>query len=267
MTGRYQTRFGHEFNSVARHSGLPLTETTIADRLKSLGYATCAIGKWHLGSGPEYRPIRRGFDEFYGTLANTPYYHPTQFVDSRVSPDVQEVEDDAFYTTDAYGARAVDWLEKHKDAPWFLYVPFNAQHAPLQAPQKYLDRFPNIADENRKQFAAMMSAMDDAVGRILGKVRELGQEENTLIVFTSRQRRPDALDDLEERAAPRLQGDHLGGGRPRPDVLAVEGDDPRRHDLRAPDRSSSTSCRPPWPRPGERSTRRGSSTAWTCCRT
>ncbi len=184
LTGRYQTRFGHEFNSVARHSGLALTETTIANRLKSLGYATCAIGKWHLGSGPEYRPIKRGFDEFYGTLANTPYYHPTQFVDSRVSPDVQEVEDESFYTTDAYGDRAVDWLEKHKDAPWFLYVPFNAQHAPLQAPQKYLDRFPNIEDEDRKLFAAMMSAMDDAVGRILGKVRELGQEENTLIVFT-----------------------------------------------------------------------------------
>jgi arylsulfatase A-like enzyme len=129
--------------------------------------------------------MRRGFDEFYGTLANTPYFHPTQFVDSRVSPDVQEVEDDAFYTTDAYAARAVDWLGKHKDTPWFLYVPFNAQHAPLQAPQKYLDRFPHIADEKRRLFAAMMSAMDDAVGRILGKVRELGQEKDTLIVFLS----------------------------------------------------------------------------------
>src|SRR5688572_23745296 len=142
LTGRYQTRFGHEFNSVARQAGLALSETTIADRLKSLGYATCAIGKWHLGDGPQYRPMRRGFDEFYGTLANTPFYHPRNFVDSRISPDVRPVEDDAFYTTDAYAERAVDWLEKHKDSPWFLYVPFNAQHAPLQAPQKYLDRFP-----------------------------------------------------------------------------------------------------------------------------
>src|SRR5262245_25700494 len=72
MTGRYQTRYGHEFNSVARRMGLPLTETTIADRLKKAGYATCAIGKWHLGDALEYRPMRRGFDEFYGTVANTP---------------------------------------------------------------------------------------------------------------------------------------------------------------------------------------------------
>src|ERR1041384_260063 len=66
MTGRYQTRFGHEFNGVARVSGLPLTETTFADRFRSLGYATCAIGKWHLGGGPEYRAMKRGYDEFYG---------------------------------------------------------------------------------------------------------------------------------------------------------------------------------------------------------
>ena len=100
-----------------------------------------AIGKWHLGNKPKYRPMKRGFDEFYGTLANTPFYHPNAFVDSRVSNDSERIDDDAFYTTDAYGDRAVDWLDKHKDNPWFLYVPFNAQHAPLQAPEKYLRPF------------------------------------------------------------------------------------------------------------------------------
>ena len=185
MTGRYQTRFGHEFNSVPVTMGLPLTETTFADRFHALGYATCAIGKWHLGMKPEYRPMKRGYDEYFGTLANTPYYHPTNFVDSRVSPEVQPVTDNAFYTTDAYAERAVDWLEKHKDGPWYLYLPFNAQHGPLQAPQKYLDRFPNIPEGQRRTFAAVMSALDDAVGRVLAKVRELGQEEQTLIVFTS----------------------------------------------------------------------------------
>jgi arylsulfatase A-like enzyme len=185
MTGRYQTRFGHEFNSVPVTLGLPLTETTFADRFHALGYATCAIGKWHLGQKPEYRPMRRGYDEFFGTLANTPYYHPTNFVDSRVSPDVQPVTDNEFYTTDAYAERAVDWLEKHKNGPWYLYLPFNAQHAPLQAPKKYFDRFPNIPEGQRRNFAAVMSALDDAVGRVLAKVRELGQEEQTLVVFTS----------------------------------------------------------------------------------
>jgi arylsulfatase A-like enzyme len=185
LTGRYQTRFGHEFNSVANQSGLALSEATLADRLKGLGYSTCAIGKWHLGGRPDYRPIKRGFDEFYGTLANTPFFQPTRFVDSRVSPDVQQVTDDAFYTTDAFAERAVDWLAKQQGRPWFLYLPFNAQHAPLQAPQKYLDRFSHIEDEKRRTFAAMMSAMDDAVGQVLAKVREMGQEENTLIFFLS----------------------------------------------------------------------------------
>ena len=183
MTGRYPTRFGHEFNAVARSSGLSLKETTLATRLKALGYSTAAIGKWHLGDSAEYHPTKRGFDEFYGTLANTPFYHPTNFIDSRKSPDVQKIEDADFYTTDAYAERAVDWLSKQTNGPWFLYLPFNAQHAPLQAPKKYLDRFPNITDEKRKIFAAMMSGMDDAVGRVMGKVREMGQEENTLVFY------------------------------------------------------------------------------------
>ncbi len=183
MTGRYPTRFGHEFNSVANKTGLHLKETTLADRLKSLGYATAAVGKWHLGGGPEYRPTKRGFDEFFGTLANTPFFHPTNFVDSRISEDVRKIDDDSFYTTDAYADRSVDWIEKNKSKPMFLYLPFNAQHAPLQAPQKYLDRFPNITDEKRKMFAAMMSAMDDAIGRVLAKVREIGQEDNTMYFF------------------------------------------------------------------------------------
>jgi arylsulfatase A-like enzyme len=183
LTGRYPTRFGHEFNSTHNAVGLSAKETTMADRLKAQGYATAAVGKWHLGHQPSNLPTKRGFDEFFGTLANTPFFHPTNFVDTRVSNEVQKVEDDKFYTTDAYAERAVDWLEKNKTKPWFLYLPFNAQHAPLQAPQKYLDRFPNIADEKRKLFAAMMSAMDDAVGRVLEKVRELKQEENTLVFF------------------------------------------------------------------------------------
>ncbi len=183
MTGRYPTRFGHEFNSVANKTGLHLKETTLADRLKSLGFATAAVGKWHLGGGPEYRPTKRGFDEFFGTLANTPFFHPTNFVDSRISDDVRKIDDDSFYTTDAYADRSVDWIEKNKSKPMFLYLPFNAQHAPLEAPKKYLDRFPNITDEKRKLFAAMMSAMDDAIGRVMTKVREIGQEENTLYFF------------------------------------------------------------------------------------
>jgi arylsulfatase A-like enzyme len=185
MTGRYPTRFGHEFNSVANVTGLRLDQTTLATRLKTLGYATAAIGKWHLGGGPEYRPTRRGFDEFFGTLANTPFFHPTNFVDSRVSNDVRAMTDPTFYTTDAYAERALDWMTKNASKPYFLYLPFNAQHAPLQAPKKYLERFPKITDEKRQLFAAMMAAMDDAIGRVLAQVRAMGQEENTIFFFIS----------------------------------------------------------------------------------
>lgn len=219
LTGRYPTRFGHEFNEGGATGigkgavpfGLPLDQKTLADRLKAAGYSTCAVGKWHLGGGEKYLPMARGFDEFYGTVANTPFFNPPNFIDSRLSPKVTPVKDDSFYTTDAYAERAVDWLGKQKDKPFFLYMPFNAQHAPLQATKKYLDRFPNIEDEKRRTFAAMMSAMDDAVGKVLAKVREMGQEENTLVVFFSDNGGPTMQttsknDPLRGRKATTLEG-------------------------------------------------------------
>ena len=184
LTGRYQTRFGHEFNEGGAGDtfGLPLEEKTIANRMKDAGYATIAIGKWHLGwREPEFRPTARGFDEFYGTMANSAFFN-VRLVDTRKSPEPTPVKDDSFYTTEAYADRAVEFIEEHKSAPFFIYLPFNAQHAPLQAPKKYLDRFPQL-EGNRKTFAAMMSALDDAVGEVLGALDNNGLAENTLVVF------------------------------------------------------------------------------------
>lgn len=193
MTGRYQTRFGHEFNSTAQVAGLKLDEKTIAEYLKAEGYSTCAIGKWHLGTNEPYRPYQRGFDEFYGTLANTPFFHPTNFVDTRQSKTIQKIEDDRFYTTEAYAERAVDWLKRNAQESWFLYVPFNAQHAPLEAPDEVLAKFAHIKDERRRYFAAMMSIKDTAVGRILDQVKSMGQEDNTIVFFLSDNGGPTAL--------------------------------------------------------------------------
>jgi len=196
MTGRYQTRFGHENNSMAPGGGLPLTETTLANRLKALGYATCMVGKWHLGNAADRLPMARGFDEYFGVTGNPgSYFKPGGFIDSRVSPSVQNVNDPSFYTTDAFADRATDWLERHngspdknspdKDSPWFLYLPFNAIHAPREAPEKYLKRFANVANANDRALFAMTAAMDDAVGAVLKKIRALGQDDNTLIFFIS----------------------------------------------------------------------------------
>src|SRR5262245_35457825 len=188
-TGRYQTRFGHEFNEPVQAQrdsfGLPLSEKTIANRFKDLGYATGAIGKWHLGYTLDRRPTARGYDEFFGTLGNTPFFHPTNFVDSRKGTDIIPIEDDAFYTTDEYAKRAEEFISAHKSQPFLLYLPYNAQHVPSQAPQEYLDRFPNITDQSRKLYAGMLASFDDAVGRVLAALRAANLENDTLIFFTS----------------------------------------------------------------------------------
>lgn len=182
LTGRYQTRFGHEWNGRGPNFGLPLTEKTIADRFKDLGYATAAVGKWHLGDTPPYLATRRGFDEFYGTAANTPFFHPV-LIDTRVTDEGKRVEEEGFYATDAWAERSVDFIERNREKPFFLYLPFNAQHAPLQATQKYLDRFKNIEDGKRRTFAAMLSAMDDATGQVLEALRKHNLEENTIVFW------------------------------------------------------------------------------------
>lgn len=186
MTGRYQTRFGHENNKMADGLGLPLTEYTIANRLKELGYATCAIGKWHLGNSMDRLPMSRGFDEYFGVTGNPgSYSKPKGFIDSRKSNSVRSIEDPNFYTTEAFASRAVEWIEQHKDTPWFVYLPFNAIHAPRESTAKYLDRFSSVSNQNNRTLFAMTSAMDDAVGVVLNKIRKMGQEENTLIFFVS----------------------------------------------------------------------------------
>jgi arylsulfatase A-like enzyme len=129
--------------------------------------------------------MARGYDEFYGTLGNTPFILATNFLDSRHPAEPKTLTDPSFYTTDAYALRAEQFIAAHKDGPFFLYLPFNACHVPSQAPQKYLDRFPGITDQGRKLYAGMLSAMDDAVGRVLKALRDARQDENTLIFFLS----------------------------------------------------------------------------------
>jgi arylsulfatase A-like enzyme len=190
MTGRYQQRFGHEFNPgpptrPQPDFGLALSETTIAERLKGLGYVTGMFGKWHLGFEPRFQPQQRGFDEFFGFLGGMHHYLSTNEDPNNPILRSTKTIDKIDYTTDAFAREAASFIERHHDKPFFLYLPFNAVHAPLESTQKYLDRFSSIADKKRRTFAAMNSAMDDAVGRVLAKLREHKLEENTLIFFIS----------------------------------------------------------------------------------
>jgi arylsulfatase A-like enzyme len=192
MTGRYQQRFGHEFNPgpAARtpvNVGLPLTETTLADRLKTAGYATGMVGKWHLGYAPKFHPLKRGFEEYFGFLGGAHSYIDWEGDKANRILRGKEPVVEQTYLTEAFGREAEAFLDRHKkeDKPFFLYWTFNAVHLPLQATEKYLQRFPSITNKKRRTYAAMTSAMDDAVGRILDKLRDSGLEETTLIFYIS----------------------------------------------------------------------------------
>jgi arylsulfatase A-like enzyme len=180
LTGRYQTRFGHEFNPSGAEAGMPTTETTMADRLKSAGYATGLVGKWHLGEAARFHPQKRGFDEFFGFLEGSHSY-----VDDRgILRGTQAVEEKE-YLTDAFGREAVAFIDRHKAEPFFLYLAFNAVHTPMHATDARLKKFASIADPTRRTYAAMLVAMDEAVGRVMSQLQTVGLQENTLIVFIS----------------------------------------------------------------------------------
>ena len=189
LTGRYQQRFGFETNPgpeqyADEKFGLPLDQTTLAERLKGCGYVTGMVGKWHVGYKPELTPPKRGFDEFFGFLSGAHNYLPGSRR-SELRRGMEAITGEKEYLTDAFGREAVAFIEKNKERPFFLYLPFNAVHSPLEAVEKYLKRVEGIKDANRRTYAAMTVAMDDAVGRVLDTLRKESLEENTLIFFLS----------------------------------------------------------------------------------
>jgi len=203
LTGRYQGRFGFTTNPTINpkeeSAGIPVDEKNIAEVLGQVGYTSIIIGKWHMGTHPTHHPLNRGFDEFYGFLSGGHDYFP----ESLTLEDLSEVTEQwgwyrtklmhndtrvviNEYLTDELSNEAVSFVERHHDDenPFFLYLAYNAPHTPLQASQKYLDRFPNLTGK-RKIYAAMLSAVDDGVGRLLAKIREHDIEEETLIFYLS----------------------------------------------------------------------------------
>lgn len=188
LTARYQQRFGHEFNpggeggGGGNGTGLPLSETTIANRLKEAGYVTGLVGKWHLGAGPKHHPQQRGFDEFFGFLSGAHTYFNKQEA-SLLRGTTKITEPD--YLTDAFGREAVSFIERHQKQPFFLYLAFNAVHTPMEANNDRLARFSSISSKSRQTYAAMLSAMDDSVGKVLNALKNAKLEESTLIFFIS----------------------------------------------------------------------------------
>jgi arylsulfatase A-like enzyme len=190
MTGRYPHRFGFEHNSgperfAADNFGVPLTEKTLAERLQQAGYSTGMVGKWHIGFKEGLRPHERGFDFYFGFLSGAHTYLPGKQDANPLLRNGKPVTDEKEYLTDAFGREAVQFIERSKDKPFFLYLAFNAVHAPLEATNEYEKRTAAIQDPKRRTYAGMLTAMDDAVGRVLAKLREHKLEEQTLVIFYS----------------------------------------------------------------------------------
>jgi arylsulfatase A-like enzyme len=230
LTGRYQNRFGFEFNPIGAVNsdpgvGLPPGEITLAEALREAGYATSLVGKWHLGGTAKFHPQRNGFDEFFGFLHEGHYFVPppweghVTWLRRRTLPDGSQGRwtspdgriiwsthmghfepdydadnpvlrssqpvDEKENLTEAFTREAEDFISRHQSQPFFLYLAYSAVHSPLQGPEDYLSKFAHIDDIQRRIFAAMLTQLDDGVGRVLERLRSLGLIGNTLVVFLS----------------------------------------------------------------------------------
>jgi len=182
MTGRYQARTGHDANPTRAGRELLLSETTMAQRLKSVGYTTGIVGKWHLGdTGPEFMPAARGFDFAVGTVGNLGEGKGPAFYRGK---ELLKELPGAPITSPVFARESVSFIEQNQNKPWFLYLPFNAVHSPHVASAPWLEKFKHL-DRRLQNYAANLAEADEAIGAVLTKLRELEQEDNTLIFLIS----------------------------------------------------------------------------------
>lgn len=207
LTGRYQQRFGAAGHEPVPGNGLSLDEITIADRLREAGYVTGIVGKWHLGVTPEFHPLKRGFDEFFGFLDGGHVFFPDWPIiifpdETGAGPDFGEIPEgratldhqirrgterveEPEYLTDAFAREAVSFIQQHQKKPFFLYLSFNAVHTPMHATQDRLAKFDSVTHPVRKIYNAMTLAMDEAIGRVMDQLKRSGLEQDTLVFFIS----------------------------------------------------------------------------------
>lgn len=191
LTGRYHTRLG-VYDTSAGGERFNLGETTLAELLKQAGYRTAAYGKWHSGMQPPYHPNARGFDDFYGFASG----HWGNYFSPMLEHNGKIVKGEG-YLPDDLTQHGIDFIETNKEQPFFLYLPYNTPHSPMQVPDDYWNRFKDktlketyhgTEEENTdftKAALAMVENIDDNVGKITRKLKELDIENNTIILFMS----------------------------------------------------------------------------------
>ena len=189
LTGMYQQRFGHECNldSDVNNSFDP-NQITIAEALKTEGYNTGLIGKWHLGDKTQNHPLKNGFDYFWGFIsgARNYFYDPNEEFRNSIRNVVENYTQTKFdgYLTDVLGDKAIGFINKNHQLnnPFFLFLSFNAPHTPMHAKDDVLEKF---KDNPRQVYASMMWSMDEAIGNVVEALKENDQYENTIIYFLS----------------------------------------------------------------------------------
>lgn len=190
MTGRYPMRYGLQVGVIPQGGtyGVALDEYLLPQMLKDAGYATAMSGKWHLGQAKlDYWPHKRGFDSFYGAILGeiNHFTHKAENGTLDWFRNEKPIEEEGFDNI-LFGKEARRIITEHDGKkPLFLYLAFTAPHTPFQAPQEYIDRYSHIEDESRRLYAAMISVVDDEIGKLIATLEERGMRDNTLIVFQS----------------------------------------------------------------------------------
>jgi len=228
ITGKSQYRFGYEENNVPSfmsavsavdgdEMGLPTEEITMGDYMKQQGYATAFYGKWHLGGADRFHPTKRGFDEFYGFRGGArdyfPYKDNPQEALNKMERGFGDFQEHDGYLTDVLAEESLTFIEKNAKSktPFLAFLSFNAVHTPMDAKPEDLEKFPNL-EGKRKIVAAMTLALDRATGTIMDKLKELGIEENTIVIFTNDNGGPSDKNASSNLPLSGIKSTHLEGG-------------------------------------------------------
>ncbi len=191
LTGRYPLRAGLPGNVSSQPGapGMPGSEITFGELAKTRGYATAVVGKWHVGSSEDCRPNAQGFDLFFGHHGGCIdfYSHWNYWTEPHVHDlhhNTREVREDGVYMTDIITRESIRFIDENKDGPFLLYVAYNAPHYPLQAPEHFREMYAHLPG-NRRNYAPLVAAMDDSIGKVMACLDAHGLTDNALVFFLS----------------------------------------------------------------------------------